>query len=383
MRITYLLITLLSLLILTQCADEGVNTTLLFKESYSLPFPIGTKPNSSFQKYKENEQSRNLYILNEDKQIMFVYDINTKKISDSFEFIKEGPGAPGKVLGFTVIDNEKMALSSGMKPYSLIINHDNQVLDTLDYAINGIQQQEGYLRQGARDYVDFAFGQEKHFFIQRPFYRGRVNRPATVDHNPIIVHDVAEKTNRLHPFKFPKDHWEKGLESKMTFNHDEEHLYFSLTASHDLYRINRQTEKVDIFKIKSKYAPDDMPSQLEMAGPVDVMIYDASNVRYTATLPDPYRKMVYRVATLPPSGMSIAKKKYNQLHMYPDRFSLIICNEKMEVIGEHTFPERTYFPHGVFVSRDGIHVPASHPEYLVANGVEDSVRYDVFIPTVK
>jgi hypothetical protein len=28
-------------------------------------------------------------------------------------------------------------------------------------------------------------------------------------------------------------------------------------------------------------------------------------------------------------------------------------------------------------------VPATHPEYLVANGVEDSVRYDVFIPTVK
>ncbi len=236
---------------------------------------------------------------------------------------------------------------------------------------------------GARDYVDFAFGTEKHFFIQRPFYRGIHNRPPTIKHNPVIIHDVVKNVNRAHPFEFPKEHWEKGLESKMNFNHDKNHVYFSMAASHDVYRINRDAENVDTFRVKSDFAPDKMPSQLGFSGPEDVMLYDASNVRYTAIIPDRYRNLTYRLATLPPSDPETSKNKFFQLHMYPDRFSLIICDSEMNVVGEHVFPERTYFPHGIFVSHEGVHIPAAHPEYLVSNGMEDSVRYDIFVPTTK
>jgi hypothetical protein len=367
------------LFLLAGCSNLPPVEEFVLQESYHLPTPVGTKANSWFQKFYEDGEDRKLYSLNDDKQRMYVYDIDKKSIENSFEFIKEGPGAPGTVLGFTVIEPNKIALSSGMRPYSIIIDEENRVLDTLNYRVSG-DQEPTYLRMGARDFVDFAFGADKHFFIQRVFYRGIQNRPQRIEHHPIVIHDVDKGENRLHPFKFPNDYWEKGLNSKMTLNHDSDYVYLSMVASQDIYRFNRITEDVDTFRVKSLYAPESMPSQLGFTGPVDVMLYDASNVRYTAIFPDSYRNRIYRLVTLPPSDPSVSKQKYPQLHMYPDRFSLIICDENMNVLGEHTFPERTYFPHGIFISKDGIHIPATHPEYLVANGFEDSVRYDVFLP---
>lgn len=117
--ICFVLIT--SVLLLDSCSSEEplLDYSFTIGGDYYLPVPIGAKANSWFQKFYETEGQRKLYVLNDDKQRMYVYDIDNGNIEYSFDFIKEGPGAPGEVLGFTVVNQNKLALSSGMRPYSL------------------------------------------------------------------------------------------------------------------------------------------------------------------------------------------------------------------------------------------------------------------------
>ena len=56
----------------------------------------------------------------------------------------------------------------------------------------------------------------------------------------------------------------------------------------------------------------------------------------------------------------------------------MVLDEDLRVIYEQDFPERLYYPNGIFITEDGVHIPKTHPEYMVKNGIEDRLDYEVF-----
>ncbi|KOF01774.1 hypothetical protein OB69_15625 [Roseivirga seohaensis subsp. aquiponti] len=88
--------------------------------------------------------------------------------------------------------------------------------------------------------------------------------------------------------------------------------------------------------------------------------------RYEAIIFDPYRKVYYRLASLP---RTISEVK--QGHKSPD-YSIMVYNEGFKPKAEYTFSLADYNPRMIFVSRQGLNI-------MKQNDKEDYITFHTFI----
>jgi hypothetical protein len=371
----------LILLLVSSCIEDNEDSFGEFKniKSYTLSVPDDLAPNSWAQKFYSGNDERLLYYLNDDEQKLVVFDIARKSLVKEIELSQQGPNNVGEVFSFSVFSRDSIVLASGPFPFNFVINEDGGKVGKYDYSWNASYGQEpDFVSLESRYFTDFSTSNKFDYFVQRVPYRGM--KPKKVSHRPIVKFNRSTKEYSLLDFKYPEEYWIQGLPDNLTFNHDEKSIFYGLTGDHNLYSIIKEDGRERKHFLKSKFAPDDMPTTSGFSSREDVMLYDAMTPRYTALIPDPYRKLYYRIVCLPPSDLSVAKAKPTQLHFYPDRFSIMVLDQSMKVKFETAFPEKQYFPHGIFIDEEGIHIPKTHPEFFVALGRESEFLYDVFVP---
>lgn len=365
-------------MVFVACADENLefDTRYTFDKisSYNLPVPPDISPNSWRQKFHGGKY---LYYLEQHAQKIIVFDIDLKRMTREISFHSKGPDDVGEVFSFSVFSHDSIVLASGPFTFNYIVNREGRKVGKFDVEIpEGIDQEVDHTRLFSRYFADLSNDPDNVYFLQRIPYTAFYEE--STEHYPILKLSKVTGEYSVIDFKYPKSYFEQRLPEHMTFNHDSENLYFGLIGDHNLYVINKSTEMIEKYYLKSEFAPEQMKNTLDQSSPIDVMMYDAVNPRYTALLPDPYQKLFYRIVCLPPTDLSLAKEKTTQLHYCPDRFSIMVLDEKMNVILEQVLPERQYFPHGIFVTEDGVHIPKTHPEYFVQRGDESSFEYEVF-----
>ena len=351
---------------------------LVIVDEYRLPIPQDITINSWTQKgYVTADSISFLYYHDGSANQILVYDVESRFLVKIIDLAEYGPDGVGRARGLSIESPNRIWMSSIGRAGSYVINDDGKPVEWIPYEWEG-EQMADYTSADNNPYRNIIFDGDIIYIPQRiPMYG---YRPPTVDHSPIVKFDVKNKKMQLLDFKYPVDYYEKEMPVYFAFEALEDKLLFSLVGSHEVQMIDKATGQVDTKTVRSKYIIEDIKSKAGLGGVEEIMMYNASEPTYPEILPDPYRHLVYRIARLPPRDPEVIKENYNQLHWTPDRFSIIVCDEQLNVLFEQELPSRTYFPYGMFVDPSGIHIPKTHPEFYLASGSEDEMTYDVFVP---
>lgn len=201
-----------------------------------------------------------------------------------------------------------------------------------------------------------------------------------IERSPIkVVLDTIENTSEALPMRFPplinyKDFGTVGaFGAEYSFCYDGNRFIYSFDADEDLYLTTSAHEKVEKKKAKSKYI-DHVTVFRSTEGNFQKMVRaQCEHASYGKILYDKYRDVYYRFV-YPPCDTSDYFGDYVELlRSGRKRFSIMILDNKLNVVGETFFPAYTYNPNLSFILEDGLYVSLSHiknPDYS-----DDTLRF--------
>lgn len=203
-------------------------------------------------------------------------------------------------------------------------------------------------------------------FIDRQLYGVSVcNRFS--DKNPVAVRmDLDTKTITALPFAYPKfpgaDNPIKtfSVEEYVSRCYDGQHFIYSFYFDENVYITSPNHDSISTVRIKSQYINKvKVWDDYGKLTPKDV----CENPNYGNILYDPYRKVYYRIA-YPETELSgkLSDKELMDIFQYGrTKFSILILDKDLKVIGETLFPENTYNSQLMFIREDGLYISDSHP----------------------
>jgi hypothetical protein len=380
MHINCFSLLLFSFLTISCTGQDQAQVTLNKIRSYTLPLPDSIAPNSWTQKVcvscsEEGEDW--LYYLSDDEDLIIVYNLMNRSIVKVIPLLQQGPNNVGSVAGFSVLNRDSIFLSAIGTANNEIINDKGEIIGKIRYSWEE-EQLPDFTALASRFYTDLDFSGDLIFAPQGvPIYG---YKPPTTDHRPIVEHNLRTGVSRLLNFKFPKEYYESNMPLVMSFSSDKESIYFSLMKDHHVFQIDKMTEEVNSMVVKSRFAPKEFKSMNGIGGMVEIKTYAAGSVGYSAVFADPYRNYIYRIVTMPPRHKERLNEALSQVYNVPDRLSIIVCDKNLNVLYEQELDERTYYPYGIFITKEGINIPKTHPDYFLERGKEDEMVYDVFLP---
>ncbi|TXF87701.1 DUF4221 domain-containing protein [Neolewinella aurantiaca] len=372
-----LLLTVVVFMLSSCTSDESLqlyNARLV--DHFSIVVPPDSKHVLKSSKYLAPENA--IYGLNFDNQSIYISYLNDEMGRyEKIELVEDGPSGVGTAYSLSVHSRDSIFLTTGVGIGGLsVLNRSGDLLKTLKYDFGGVQAPEytGFRNRNQKDI--FIYKDSLLFFPQRVPYRGA--RPQSVEHKPIGCYDLAAETYSLVDFGYPAEYWSENLLDDFSFTGNGMYLYFGLVAQHFIWKIDVENNTSEKVIMKSSLFPEDFEGQEEFDNVYDRTDFLVIQPKYSSILTDPYRDLIYRIAVIPYEDDAYSKSKSVQLFQYPDNFTVIACTGDGKYVGEFTFPSRTYYPYGMFVSEEGLNVPKSHPEYLIKSGSEDEVEFDIY-----
>ena len=148
-------------------------------------------------------------------------------------------------------------------------------------------------------------------------------------------------------------------------------LIYSFQADEKLYETDYQSKLLSpLSTVPSRYIKSILASSTIEFNPEIIAKEGTENPRYGRVLYDAKRGLYYRVAKL----ASTVEDEHNY------NFSIIILNEKFEILGEHLFNKKMHLsPDLLFVSSEGLCISLleSHPSFN-----EDKIMFHCYVPEI-
>ena len=124
-------------------------------------------------------------------------------------------------------------------------------------------------------------------------------------------------------------------------------------------------EDVKWYNAKSKYLQSMKPNVNNHTNDVNALVRATESAQYGNLMYDKYRNVYYRFAEMP---CELAKDEthYDTHAPKAREFSVIILNDKFDIIGETKFPGNKYFYRMSFVGKDGLYISENNlanPEF--------------------
>ncbi len=172
---------------------------------------------------------------------------------------------------------------------------------------------------------------------------------------------------------FENDFYDPGESYALNSNGD---FVFAFFASDSVDIYNKKGKKIQSVEMKSKYLSDLNPLDIDMQdkGYAKQSIQYADTVGgYRGIFYDKYRKVYYRQVLL----SQTEKDSLGRKNLHKDRkWTVIVADSNLKTIGEFMFPAREFDINGVFVGKDGLYIPHTHPHSKKYS--EDKIVFSVF-----
>ena len=123
--------------------------------------------------------------------------------------------------------------------------------------------------------------------------------------------------------------------------------------------------------IESVSIPSNIPTQMNLGIKMMCEIPYYGDIIY-----DEYRQLYYRIA-YPKESLKKGESLLDMTQSGRTRFSIIIMDKNLKVIGETMFPENSYRSNLYYVDKDGLYISSNH--YKNPHYKEDSLSFDRFI----
>ena len=304
-----------------------------------------------------------LAVFNEYNSTVYFYDFTSKQANYKTIIQKEGPDGIGK------------GSIKGLFFKSL----DSLIIETDDFNIHILSKQgkrlktinlNPFIAEKSRSFKNihvsfpgYTYSPDLHFILNDTLYlTGSMddswnNKNASKSGVLIKVNLTDEKITYSVPYP---EMYENGLWTIYyryvfaTCNPNNRNFVFSFPADHFLYVTNYGGDLEKKVFANSKYVETNIQPASSSKGTIlDMDKRDRhyfENLAYRYIYYDIYRKVYYRFAELPVKDYKRREESFKQ-------YSIIILNEKLEIIGETLLPKgRIYIPVVMFISKDGLNI---------------------------
>ncbi len=316
--------------------------------------------------YTASDSTNYLYYLSGYTNKICIFNIDSQKLIKTINLEQRGPNGVGHVNGFEIISKDSLFITSNFMRKLYLINSDGKLISHIDYS----KYKQGYNIEApnSRTFENMRIGY-KDSKIYLPFYpNGNAYYNGTSPENVhfVAILDTITKTAKTLNIGFPKDYWEKGdYPAVLGFFIYDETFYVNYIYN------NKITSSID----GEKWKEYNIPSKYARIGKyIDPHQGAGVCTNFARLVVDPYRKLFYRFVCHEQSP--IEGRTIRDLVRYPKKFSIIILNNKMEIIGETKFPYDIYDMHGYFITKEGLYLSLSNPFNI--NYDEDLLEFQLF-----
>ena len=235
-----------------------------------------------------------------------MYNILLRKLIHTITLSEDGAEGIGRATGLSIENLNSIWMSSIGRQGNFVIDSTGKPLQWIDYEWEDDQIPD-YTAARNNPYGHNIFDEDAVYIPQRLAVVGFHSRAD--GYKPIAKLDRETKKMQLLNFVYPREYYESQLPRYFTFESIHNKLIFGLVGSHDIHLVDKKTGEFEVKTVRSKFITEDIKSKAGLSGYEEIMMYNASEPTYPAIIPDPFRKLIYRIARLPPKDPEVAKKK--------------------------------------------------------------------------
>ena len=333
--------------------------TLESKSTINIPIDSITPKETMSLVGFEDENEDYLLFLNPNNQFL-VININKEKVVNTMAFDKDGPNGVGKISGFLPLSLDSIFLFPTRENKIFITDTTSNLKSVLTYEIG--EEYSNIYAISSLNSQPAIFGDK---LISKNVMTGNWREMGSKELGEKgLSHSVDLSTGNadLLPFKYPKDYWD---DYKKDFNFSfaigKDKVVYSFFADNNLYYSTNLKGELNKTQGQSKYF-DDSFVEWPLSGTKEERFhYYVGSQHYLSIYYDKYRDVYYRFAY--PALEDIDQSELVSLRRHPNRFSIIIFDNNLSIIGERFFEDKNkYVTNNCFVSREGLYISINHPE---------------------
>jgi hypothetical protein len=316
-----------------------------------------TKPSTSCLRYFKDDNNAEwlIYMVREFNEIN-IFSLADGTLFNKYKFDSRGPQGIGHLTGFYVHNMDSIYLSSNVHYNTLFTINDqgivaNKIKLKMDKCPEGIYAVKPLSTLGNTE----AFINKDIFAIICNYNQGRDN---TLMHQRTLANTYTSDGKISKVVKYPKYNYLKGADYyhfSALFD-SRKRLALSFNQSEEIFLYNFLNDQYTTKKVKSKYQKGDLAGRTlnRNESILQSMARYVNNPSYEHFLYDKYRKLYYRFFY---PGVELKESDdVKALWESPSKFSVMILDEELNVMGETLMPEKQYDYKMSFVTQDGLYI---------------------------
>ncbi|MGM0505390.1 MAG: DUF4221 family protein [Bacteroidota bacterium] len=350
--------------VIISCQQKTSKETVKLVKKDTLTLHIGPKmsPKTNCMQYVRNNDKKLLAYMH--RGAITFYDLETKNQYHQIQYESKGPNGIEGLRGFHFQSFDSIYTFSGI-PWT--VYHT----DSAGLLKNKIELQElqdnnkEYPPSIVQDILHIKNGiissNNKLYFSTYLLDLNHVDNITEVSVG--IVLDQKTGDLKKMPHRYPRLQPQKTNAYSRDYGNGK--WVYSFPFVNDIYQLY-ENGSFKTYPCQSKYAGEKLinsPQETKLEKSLKNIIRDS---RYYSIIYDPWQNVFYRIFY---PGIEISKDENPQnlkgMVKNKKRFSVMILNENLEVIGETLMPDDSYDPQMYFINEDGLHFAyhINHPEY--------------------
>lgn len=378
MRFVYLYC-LLSFLLFS-CGEADRDEYALVKSDRELVFELDRNVRNvtfSLFPYTDKDGEEYLTFQNMDVNDILFYSMEDQKFR--FKIVPEisGNNGVGLIGGYYIHNLDSLFLTVRGQTEIAIINRRAEVVDKLEYETSSDNQPLRPFSSYTSVYHPLVVEDSILYLFPK------CNRWTTFSPMCVGLNMKTRETKR-YPMNYPRfegaDNRAKlsgAVEIYVSRCFNGKEFVYSFYYDESIYITSINQERVERKPIKSRYLdkivfPDDYGRTMDRQ---DGFKQICERSHYGSMRYDPYRDVYYRVA-YPKTEIEPGVNTMELMQYGRKVFSIIIADNRFNVIGETLFPAYRYNPDMMFIREDGLYISASHP--MSPDFSDDELRFHRF-----
>lgn len=320
--------------------------------------------------YNDNE-TEYLTFQNPDKNEILFYDLETCDLKFKIHPEVDGPNGVAFTLGYYIHNLDSIFLTTRSFEEISLIDHNAKVIDKYEYKYTSDSTELKRFYSTTSIYTPITIFNNKAYIVPG------CNRWQKI--NPVAAHiDLSTKHVTSLPFNYPNfstatnKNKRAGIEEHMSRCFDGKNFIYSFYFDENIYVASIDHKTIKRIKVKSKYIKE--VEYIDDFGKTTIE-KSCELANYGNMIYDKYRKLYYRIA-YPKTTIEKNIKGYELREYGRKNFTIIIMDDKFNILGETEFPDYTYNPRLIFIRKEGLYISNSH--YLNPNYSDDILGFTKF-----
>ncbi|GAB3652009.1 hypothetical protein GCM10028791_21370 [Echinicola sediminis] len=303
-----------------------------------------------------------------------MYDLDKENLFKEITFEREGEEGVGRIQGFHVHNLDSIFLFPQNKGEIFLTDTSGLVKNKISYDVPL--------------YHTAAFVLTSYFASSPVIRDGKMMVKTHVDgdHKTVIGEELAERhlsysidledgKVRFLSHQYPEEYLKEGKKHfEASFAVSPSKMVYSLFADHKLYYTDSEGQELKAKEAPSRFIKGNFENYPLEGNRLESYSYFYGSPHYGSLLYDSYREVYYRFCY--PKVDVKTEEEALKLRQYPKRFSIMILDKELNVLGETLFEEGKYYPDNAFITEWGLYLSINHADN--PRNKEDYLGFDLF-----